>query len=66
MVNEQHHHVIDRNIVDENEASAHAAYDRGDYVLCFLLAHSLVEALLRAFLSRTGRESFNDLIAAYD
>lgn len=58
-------HIIDRRVVAENETVARKAYERGDYVLCFLLAHSLVEALLRAFLGRTGRERFDDLIDAY-
>ena len=58
-------HVVDRNVIEQNEQVARKAYEQGDYVLCFLLAHSLVESLLRAFLTKTGKESFNDLIAAY-
>ena len=58
-------HVVSREIVADNEAAAQAAYQRGDYVSCFLLIHSLIEALLRAFLSKTKRESFNGLILAY-
>ena len=58
-------HVVDRRIVEENEAVAREAYARGDYVSCFLLAHALVEALLRAFLERTGQEKFSDLIVSY-
>ncbi len=58
--------VLNRKIVDDNEAAAQAAYQRGDYVSCFLLVHSLIEALLRAFLSKSSRESFDDLIKAYD
>jgi len=60
------HHVVDRKIVEENESVARKAYERGDYVLCFLLAHSLVESLLKAFLTRTGSERFEDLIRAYE
>jgi HEPN domain-containing protein len=58
--------VVNREIVADNEAAAQAAYQRGDYVSCFLLAHSLVEALLRAFLSKTKRENFSGLIKAYE
>lgn len=57
--------VVDPRIVEENEAAVRDAYDRGDYVLCFLLAHALVEALLRAFLERTGTEPFGYLIKQY-
>ena len=59
-------HVIDPSIVKENEDAARKAYEQGDFVLCFLLSHSLVESLLRAFLEQTGKESFNDLIIAYE
>lgn len=65
-MSQERNHVIDSDIVAENEDRARAAYDRGDYVLCFLLIHSLIEALLRAFLSKTGRERFSDLITAYE
>jgi HEPN domain-containing protein len=64
-VNGSNDHVVDRAVVSENESAARRAYERADYVLCFLLSHALVEALLRAFLSRTGREQFDDLITAY-
>ncbi|MBZ5543624.1 MAG: hypothetical protein LAO07_08090 [Acidobacteriia bacterium] len=63
--NSSNGHIVDRVVVTENESAARRAYDRADYVLCFLLAHALVESLLRAFLSRTGRERFEDLISAY-
>lgn len=57
--------MIDREIVTENELVAREAYERGDYVLGFLLAHSLVESLLRAFLTKTGKESFSELVQSY-
>ena len=59
-------HVVNREIVADNEAAAQAAYQRGDYVSCFLLEHSLIEALLRAFLGKTKRENFDALIKAYE
>ncbi|RMD67250.1 hypothetical protein D6817_02065 [Candidatus Pacearchaeota archaeon] len=59
-------HVVDRSVIEQNEQVARKAYEQGDYVLCFLLVHSLVESLLRAFLTKTGKESFNVLILAYD
>jgi len=65
-MSQERNRIIDANIIAENEAVARAAYNRSDYVLCLLLIHSLVEALLRAFLSQTGRESFNDLITIYE
>lgn len=64
-MNSLHHSVIIRRIVKDNETAAQTAYRRGDYIACFLLIHSLVESLLRAFLTKTKRESFNDLIIAY-
>jgi HEPN domain-containing protein len=64
-VNKKGKRVIDRKIIEENEGIARKAYEQGEYVLCFLLAHALVESLLRAFLTRTGKENFNDLINAY-
>lgn len=62
---QEHKYIIDPNIIAENKTITRAAYERGDYVLCFLLIHSLIEALLRAFLSQTGKESFNELIDLY-
>ncbi len=59
------HSVIDKTIVNDNETAARSAYQRGDYVSCFLLVHSLIEALLRAFLTKTKKERFSDLITAY-
>lgn len=57
--------IIDPNIVRENEQVARRAYDQKDYVLCFLLAHALVESLLRAFLERSRKETFHELIGFY-
>jgi hypothetical protein len=59
-------HIINPKIIKENESFARRAYEQGDYVLCFLLSHALIESLLRAFLSQTGKESFNELILAYE
>jgi hypothetical protein len=59
-------HVINPAIVIDNEKAAKLAYQRGDYVLCFLLEHSLIEALLRAFLSKNKNENFDNLIQAYN
>ena len=56
---------INPTVVRENENVAQRAHRQGDYVLCFLLAHALVESLLRTFLERSGKESFNDLIDFY-
>ena len=64
-MNTNSRHVVDATIVKENENAARRAYERSDFVLCFLLSHALIESLLRAFLGQTGRESFNELIAAY-
>jgi len=66
MAPSQHRSVISRTIIEDNEAAAQTAYERGDYVACFLLSHSLIESLLRAFLTKTKRESFADLITAYE
>ena len=61
----KNHPVIDRKIVADIETAIQAAYQRGDYLSCYLLTHSLIESLLRAFLSKNGRESFYDLVVAY-
>ena len=58
-------HIVNRAIILDNEAAAQAAYQRGDYVSCFLLIHALIEALLRIFLSKSDKENFTDLIKAY-
>ncbi|MBN2551089.1 MAG: hypothetical protein JXB15_18145 [Anaerolineales bacterium] len=57
---------ITQEIIADNEAAAQAAFQRGDYVSCFLLTHSLIEALLRVFLGKTEKESFYDLIKSYE
>jgi hypothetical protein len=62
----RHGHLVVREIIVDNEGAAQAAYQRGDYVACFLLMHSLIEALLRAFLGKAKRASFDDLIKAYE
>lgn len=62
---EQNHSIINESIVKDNETAAQAAFNRRDYVTCFLLSHSLIEALLRAFLTKTKRERFDDLITEY-
>lgn len=50
-------------IVQDNENSLQRALEREDYVLAFLLAHALVESLLRTFLSVEKKiVSFDDLI----
>lgn len=61
----EQHHIVNPSIIAENEAVAREAYERGDYIFCFLLIHTLIEALLHAFLGRTGKERFADLINAY-
>jgi len=57
--------MINKETIEDNETAAQALYQHGYYISCFLLIHSLVESLLRAFLTKTKRESFNDLIVAY-
>jgi hypothetical protein len=59
-------HVVNPIIVKENEEIARRAYEQGDYVLCFLLIHALIESLLRAFLDKNGNKTFNDLIIEYE
>jgi len=56
-------HVVKRPVIEDNERTAREAFNRGDYVLCFLLTHALIEPLLRAFLRADG--SFTGLIAEY-
>jgi hypothetical protein len=59
-------HIINREIIADNEAAAQTAFQRGDYISCFLLIHSLTEALLRVFLGEQRKgESFAGLIKAY-
>jgi hypothetical protein len=53
-------------VIADNEAAAKAAFRNGDYVLCFLLEHALVEALLRTYLDDWRDERrFADLVAEY-
>ena len=59
-------HIITRAIIEDNEAAVKAAYLQGDYVICFLLIHALIEAILRALLKKTKRERFTDLIKEYE
>lgn len=54
-------------IIKDNEATARAAFDRGDYLQAFLLIHTLLEALLRLFLKETDEEiKFGLLIRKYE
>ena len=64
-MNKEHHHIVTTHVAAENEAVAREAYERGDFIFCFLLIHTLIEALLRTFLGRTGKERFADLIDSY-
>ncbi len=59
-------HLVNREVVADNEAAARAAHQRGDYVTCILLIHALTEALLRAFLEKTGDERFSELVERYE
>ncbi len=61
-----HRHIINSQIVADNEAAARSAYHREDYISCLLLVHALVESLLRAFLGKPKDESFNGLIKSYE
>ena len=65
IMNKEYHYIVNPSVVAENETVAREAYERGDYISCFLLTHTLVESLLRAFLGRTGNERFADLIDAH-
>ena len=58
--------IVNPEIISENENAARDAFNRGDYVICFLLIHSLIESLLRAFLGKTGEETFNNLIKSFN
>lgn len=40
---------VNPTIVKENEHIARSAYEKGEFVLCYLLVHSLIESLLRTF-----------------
>ena len=61
----KYQNIIKKKIIDENEQIARKAFDNGDYILCFLLMHSLMASLLRMFLRKTEKMNFNDLIKAY-
>jgi hypothetical protein len=65
-MNNNSRNVVDPVIIKENENVARRAYDQGDFVLCFLLSHSLIESILRAFLKNFGDGSFNDLIIDFE
>ncbi len=55
------------DIVEDNESAVAQAISDENYVQAFLLIHSLVESLLRVFLSREDDEvRFFDLIKAYE
>lgn len=49
-------------IIQDNESCLQLALEREDYVSAFLLAHALVESLLRAFLSLETKIRFDNLI----
>ena len=57
--------MLSTNVIGENESVSRSAYDNGEYVLCFLLIHALIESLLRIFLNKTAKESFHELIDDY-
>lgn len=58
--------IVNPEIIRENENAARDAFDKGDYVICFLLIHSLIESLLRTFLGITRDITFNNLIKSFD
>lgn len=58
--------IIDPDVIVENEQAARQAYEKGNYIMSFLLIHSLVEGLLRTFLEREKRRTFNELINDYE
>lgn len=64
-MSKEYHYIVNPSVVAENEAVAREAYEWGDFIFCFLLIHTLIEALLRTFLGRTGKNRFVDLIDAY-
>lgn len=56
-------------IVADNESAFQSALISNNYVQAFLLAHSLIESLLRAFLNKLDPNlqlSFSDLIKKYN
>ena len=53
-------------IVNDNEHGVKKAFDREDYLQAFLLIHTLMESLLRAFLNVTDDNfKFQQLIRKY-
>jgi hypothetical protein len=58
--------IINRNIINENEGVVQEAFKRRDYVQAFLLLHTLIESLLRAFLNEHKKDiKFSKLIMRY-
>lgn len=56
-------------IVADNESAVQSALTAANYVQAFLLVHSLIEALVRAFLDELGPDSelsFSALIKKYE
>jgi len=54
-------------IVLDNESAVKASLDRGDYLQAFLLIHTVVESLLRAFLSELDEYvKFSALVDRYE
>lgn len=56
---------IQSNIVADNEGAAQSAFQRKEYIICFLLLHSLIEGLLRTFLKKSVNDTFNELVKSY-
>jgi len=53
-------------IIRDNESALATALAHRNFVQAFLLAHALIESLLRLFLRKSGeKEQFSDLIDAY-
>jgi len=65
-MNKNRRQIVKPTIIKENESVARRVYEQGDFVLCFLLTHSLIESLLRTSLEQTEKVSFHDLIKAYE
>lgn len=56
---------INSNIVEDNIVAAQSAFQRQEYILCFLLLHSLIEGLLRTFLKKNVKDTFNEHVKSY-
>ena len=56
------------DIIADNEQAAARALSEGDFLYAYLLIHSLIEALLRAFLQipENNSSTFNELIKKYE